>query len=149
MCLCVCVSVDNTQLECEQGRRGQRRRQRQRQRRPQSKRRPGRGRRGDSDEMYTRCVVVFFRLSQARPNFWSLHTLCYYLNAAYGHRLLATLDPLWHPRRFLLGESLLSWHLMQFVSLYVYVCVCVCVSVCFFVGVYVCGCVCMFSIKVI
>lgn len=147
MCLCVCVNVDNTQLECEQGKRGQRRRQRQR--RPQSKRRPGRGRRGDSDEIYTRCLVFFFRLSQARPNFWSLHTLCYYLNAAYGHRLLATLDPLWHPRRFLLGESLLSWHLMQFVSLYVYVCVCVCVSVCFFVGVYVCGCVCMFSIKVI
>lgn len=101
----------------------------------------------------TKCIPVvllfFFRLSQARPNFWSLHTLCYYLNAAYGHRLLATLDPLWHPRRFLLGESLLSWHLMQFVSLCVYVCMCVCVSVCFFVGVYVCGCVCMFSIKVI
>lgn len=100
----------------------------------------------------TKCIPVvlfFFRLSQARPNFWSLHTLCYYLNAAYGHRLLATLDPLWHPRRFLLGESLLSWHLMQFVSFYMYACVCVCVSVCFFVGVYVCGCVCMFSIKVI
>lgn len=99
--------------------------------------------------VYPLCCCFFFRLSQARPNFWSLHTLCYYLNAAYGHRLLATLDPLWHPRRFLLGESLLSWHLMQFVSFYVYACVCVCVSVCFFVGVYVCGCVCMFSIKVI
>lgn len=97
--------------------------------------------------VYPLCCF-FFRLSQARPNFWSLHTLCYYLNAAYGHRLLATLDPLWHPRRFLLGESLLSWHLMQFVSLYVYVCVCVCVSVCFFVGVYVCGCVCVcFQLK--
>lgn len=95
---------------------------------------------GDYDEMYTRCFF-FFLFSKQDPIF-GVYTLCYYLNAAFGHRLLATLDPLWHPRRFLLGESLLlAPDAIRIVSACVYVCLCR--------SVYWCARMCMFSIKVI